>query len=274
MFINDNLFFSESADSSSSDDESRVEASASASKYQYQSNDAQNNNDRSPTRFPIPSTSTGITSNGSLFRVAQMPDSDDDPTPQNSPPSSIRNIVPIKMNGSSHSFNSPTVYSSGVDDEQPNDTRHTRRVTSYHYSNLSSHSSSRLSNSSSDDDDGSSDDSSVPFRGNQTQSSSHLFTRIELTPIASNSRDLKHCEYTPDSGISMNPSGSSSKPMADGMGSSANRNYGGCSSRTLSNLKGDNDSMSTSMKMFQQSVTRIRRNFRNIGEASFSEDSD
>lgn len=232
----------------------------------------QSTSDRSPTSFPIPSTSTGITSNGSLFRVAQMPDSDDDPTPQNSPPSSIRDTVPIKVNGSSHSFNSPTVYSSGVDDEQPNDTRHSRRVTSYHYSNLSSHSSSRLSNSSSDDDDGSSDDSSKPFRGNQTQSSSNLFTRLELTPIASHSQDVKHCEYTPDSGISMAPSGSSSKP--DGVSNSGTRNYGGCSSRMLTNLKSDTEPINNSMKLFQQSVTRIRRNFRNLGEASFSEDSD
>lgn len=204
-----------------------------------------------------------------------MPDSDDDPTPQNSPPSSIRSIVPIKMNGSSHSFHSPAVYSSGVDDEQPNDNRHSRRVASYHYSNLSSHSSSRLSNSTSEDDDGSSDDSSVPFRGSQSQAASHLLPhRLERTPNANHLREVKSGEFTPDSGISMAPGSSSSKHLSDGIGGAGARTIGGCSSRTLSNLKSDTDTMTTSMKLFQQNVTRIRRNFRNIGEASFSEDSD
>lgn len=108
---------------------------------------------------------------GSLFRVIQTPDSDDDPTPGNSPVAqnvAHPSTVPTKMNGT----NAPA-YSSGVDvdDDQPNEVRHSRRkrnhsltTSNYHYTNYSSHSSSRLSNSSSsDDDDTSSNDSSIPF---------------------------------------------------------------------------------------------------------------
>lgn len=209
-----------------------------------------------------------------------MPDSDDDPTPQNSPPSSHRNSASIKLNGH-NSTTTANVYSSGVDDEQPNESRHSRRLSAYHYGNFSSHSSSRLSNSStSDDDDASSDDSAVPFfckNNNQSQAhtSQTMASRLERTPIASRSRDIKECEYTPDSGIATTPG--SSKHFSDGNNNAnGNRSYGS-GSRTLSNIKnnhGDNDTVTSSMKLFQQNVTRIRRNFRNIGEASYSEDSD
>lgn len=211
------------------------------------------------------------------------------------------------MNGS-HNFKSateaPVAYSSGVDDEQPSETRHSRRkrnhslTNSFHYAgNLSSHSSSRLSNSSSSDDDdaSSNDDSSVPFfrnsltkRQKSTFDESNAQQRIERTPVASRSRDYKDCEFTPDSGIAVTPcpgsSGISStnnlnKHFSDGNNNSnrsgSGSGGGGSGSRTNNNHKINGDeSLTTSMKLFQQSMARIRRNFRNIGDVSFSEDSD
>lgn len=255
---------------------------------------------------------------GTLFRIAQTPDSDDDPTPQNSPPLSqstmrLNHPTPVKVNGI-HKFNN--AYSSGVDDEQPNETRHSRRkrnhslTNNYHYNNnnFSSHSSSRLSDSSSsDDDDASSNDSSMPFFCNnlskkqkfangeqreqqqqqieQNNQTASTLTRLERTPIASRSRDTKGCEFTPDSGFVTTPGSSTSctlpaKQHSDGNNNSNTNNNGNNSNRSSGSkangnhkINGD-DSIATSMKLFQQNVSRIRRNFRNIGEASYSEDSD
>lgn len=214
------------------------------------------------------------------------------------------------MNGS-HNFKSvaatettSVAYSSGVDDAQPSETRHSRRkrnhslTNTFHYTgNLSSHSSSRFSDSSSSDDDNvaSNDDSSVPFfcnnlskRQKSTFDDAHAQQRsIERTPVASRSRDYKDCEYTPDSGIAVTPCPGSSgisntnnlnKHFSDGNNNS-NRsgtgNGGGGSGSKPNNHKINGDeSLTTSMKLFQQSMARIRRNFRNIGDASFSEDSD
>lgn len=150
-------------------------------------NHASHNNNESSTA-PIPSTSTGITGNskfywwivcinamtnkwyfffillGALFRIVQAPDSDDEPSPENSPAlHNVNHSVPIKLNGT-NSTNLAQAYSSGVDDDQPNEIRHSRRkrnhsltTNNYHFTNYSSHSSSRLSNSSSSDDTSSND---------------------------------------------------------------------------------------------------------------------
>lgn len=323
------LVFLESADSSSDDNSLSDTANPLSSKdIAHGSNmEPTESPSQSPTRFPIPSTSTGITGNGNssptpfssllqmtrthffiagtLFRIAQTPDSDDDPTPQNSPPLSRAapvNTVPIKMNGG-HILKSATTtdaaavaYSSGVDDEQPNEIRHSRRkrnhslTNSFHYAgNLSSHSSSRLSDSSSSDDDDatSNDDSFVPFfrsslskRQKTAFDDSHGPQHIERTPVANRSRDYKDCEFTPDSGIAVTPcpgsSGISSthnfnKHFSDG---NNNDGGGGSGSRTNAHKINGDESLTTSIKLFQQSMARIRRNFRNIGDASFSEDSD
>lgn len=257
-------------------------------------------------------THTHICIAGTLFRIAQAPDSDDDPTPQNSPPLSRAapvNTVPIKMNGI-HNIKSATntepssvAYSSGVDDEQPSETRHSRRKrnhslsNSFHYAgNFSSHSSSRLSDSSSSDDDdaSSNDDSSVPFfrntlskRQKPTFNESDAHQRIQRTPKASRSRDYKDCEFTPDSGIAVTPGPGSSgisntnnlrKQCSDGNNNSnrsgSGSGGGGGGSRTNNQKINEDESLTTSLKLFQQSMARIRRNFRNIGDASFSEDSD
>lgn len=216
--------------------------------------------------------------------------------------------MPIKMNGK-HNFKStaPTTeatvaYSSGVDDEQPNETRHSRRkrnhslTNGFHYAgNLSSHSSSWLSDSSSSDDDDatSNDDSSVPFFRNNLSKrqkpafdEGHAQQRIERTPVASRARDYKDYDFTPDSGIAGTPcpggSGLSTtnnlnKHFSDGNNNSnrsgSGSGGGGSASRTNHKINAD-ESLTTSMKLFQQSIARIRRNFRNIGDASFSEDSD
>lgn len=110
------------------------------------------------------SNSLFATCEGSLYRVIQVPDSDDEPTPSNSPTTQRPvdgNAEPPKLNGS----NGSTIYSSGVDDNQPNEVRHSRRKRNhsltkinYHYRNYSSHSSSRRSNSSSSDDKDNDDD--------------------------------------------------------------------------------------------------------------------
>lgn len=206
-------------------------------------------------------------------------------------------------------------YSSGVDDEQPSETRHSRRkrnhslTNSFHFAgNLSSHSSSRLSDSSSSDDDdaASNDDSSVPFfqfgslpkRQKAAFDDSNGQPRIERTPVANRSHDCKDCEFTPDSGIAVTPCPGSSgiantnhlnKHFSDGnnnsnrSGSGSGGGDGGGGSgggggssggRTQNNHKiNGGESLTTSMKLFQQSMARIRRNFRNI-DASLSEDSD
>lgn len=99
---------------------------------------------------------------GQLFRIVQAPDSDDEPTPENSPASHSVNLsVPTKLNGTSSTKLAPA-YSS-VDDDQPNEVRHSRRkrnhslTNNYHFTIYSSHSSSRHSNSSSSDDTSSND---------------------------------------------------------------------------------------------------------------------
>lgn len=153
---------------------------------------------------------------GANFRIVQTPDSDDEPTPDSSPiiQPNVGPVPAIKVNGV-HTASTAPAYSSGVDDDQPNE-RNSRRkrnhsltTTNYHFTNYSSHSSSRLSNSSSDDDDISSDDSSLPFF-----SSNHLSKRQKQTAdndvshpsmlrcTPSRARDPKDCELpTPDTGM-------------------------------------------------------------------------
>lgn len=163
---------------------------------------------------------------GANFRIAQTPDSDDEPTPDSSPVSQNVSQAPAtKVNGV-HSTNTAPAYSSGVDDDQPSERssrrkrHHSLTTPNYHFTNYSSHSSSRLSNSSSDDDDTSSDDSSKLFsnhltkRSKQTdnnETASHpAILRTERTP--SRSRDQKDFEVaTPDSGIGSTPGSSTSR---------------------------------------------------------------
>lgn len=265
---------------------------------------------------------------GIPFRIAQTPDSDDDASPQNSPPISqstnnLPGVVPIKTNGI---HNTKPPYSSGVDDEHPDENRLYNRngrrkrnhllTNSYHYTNYSSHSSSRLSSTGSSDSDDASDSNDNSFfsnslskkrkltlgnmldrkndcteeQGNLVSNSLLTGRACEKTPIASRSRDLKDCELTPDSGIASaacSSTGSAgtaaAKHYQDGNNNN-NSNNGGSSDKHSTHRSNSHSSSSkklnkdeiltTSIKLFQQNVARIRRNFRNIGDASYSEDSD
>lgn len=166
---------------------------------------------------------------GANFRIVQAPDSDDEPTPDSSPILQINVLAQqtVKLNGV-HTTNTAPAYSSGVDDDQPNE-RNSRRkrnhsitTTNYHFPNYSSPSSSRFSNTSTDDDDISSDDSSLPFfksnylnkrpkqvDNNEVSHTSSSVSNLERTP--NRPRDPKDCEHaTPDSGIGT-PSSSTSR---------------------------------------------------------------
>lgn len=156
---------------------------------------------------------------GANWRIYEIVDSDDEPTPDSSP---VAQAPVTKVNG----VNTAPAYSSGVDDDQPNE-RNSRRkrnhslttAANFHFTNYSSHSSSRLSNSSSsDDDDTSSDDSSLPFfashlskrpkQSDNNETSTVPMLRIECTPTRS--RDPKDCDVTtPESGIGSTPGSSS-----------------------------------------------------------------
>lgn len=272
---------------------------------------------------------------GIPFRIAQTPDSDDDASPQNSPQISQSNnnlpaAVPIKTNGV-HNLN--PAYSSGVDDEQPDENRLYNRngrrkrnhllTNSYHYTHYSSHSSSRLSSTGSSDSDDASDSNDDSFFTNSLSKKRKLtngntvaapscsapscnedprtlisntvlvLRACEKTPIANRSRDLKDSEFTPDSGISSAGCSSTGSATANVQGNyqdgnnninNINNNANGSSSdkhctvrsnqHNNSNKKTGKDESITSIKLFQQNVARIRRNFRNIGDASYSEDSD
>lgn len=238
----------------------------------------------------------------------------------------MNHVATIKINGT-HAPNTTRTYSSGVDDEQPNETRHSRRkrnhsmtTTNYHYTHYSSHSSSRLSDSSSsDDDDTTSNDSSAPFFSNnlikkpkqsgneatsvqQTEEIPSILTRLERTPLANRSRDAKSYELTPDSGIASTPGSSTSSATQSTSIPSQRKSSSSFISSNENNANNDdeddddevdiddnhnnrscngkvskvnrNDAMSTSIKLYQQSVLRVRRNFRNIGDVSYSEDSE
>lgn len=216
---------------------------------------------------PVPSTSTGITSNGQLFRLAQSnADSDDDPSPENSP-----RAIPVPINGSHHSFNANN-YSSGIDDERPNRYNNRRKTNislnriQNNYGHYSSHSNSRLSSSCSDDDDASSNDSLLPFFDNKKRKLSengnadvvvdeqHALATSSTTPHPS------WMNFTPDSGISAvgSSSASSSAPPSTSQHDGNNNGTG---------MRSNSDS---SVKLFQQKIARVRRNYRN----NFGDDSD
>lgn len=217
------------------------------------------------TAVPVPSTSTGITSNG-LFRLAQShADSDDDPSPENSP-----RAIPIPINGSHHSL-SVNNYSSGIDDERPNRYNSSRRRkinisvnrNQNNYGHYSSHSNSRLSSSCSDDDDdaSSNESSMLPFFDSKKRKLNEngndgadivVADENGLTEATTTTNQSSWLNFTPDSGVGC--SSSTSTGRHDG-----NNNANG--------LRNNGD---TSMKLFQQKVARVRRNYRN----NFGDDSD
>lgn len=258
----------------------------------------------------MPSTSTGITDNGkpspqisnliihhlneplsiagASYRAIQSPDSDDDPTPRNSPPITQRaQIRTIRLNGHSGPKANTTYSSGGVDDEPINDNRsyhrHTRRKrhnsvnTNFqlHCSHFSSHSSSRISNSSSSEDDAASTEGSaplfqtvIPHRDHvNSNGNGHIAARNtpfvgECTPIASRTRH-HGVDITPDSGMSS---------MVDSAAGSTNRKN---DNQHESSTKKGTAGGSETTKLFMQKVARIRRNYRNIGgDVSYSEDSE
>lgn len=220
---------------------------------------------------PVPSTSTGITSNGHLFRLAQShADSDDDPSPENSP-----RAIPVPINGSHHSLNN---YSSGIDDERPNRYHSSRRRKTNislnrnqnNFGHYSSHSNSRLSSSCSEDDDASSNDSLLPFFDNKKRKMS-TNGNVEVDVVAdenelSTTTNQSWMNFTPDSGISVvGGGGSSSSRCTSSAPPSTSRHDGNNNANGLRNNGGD-----SSMKLFQQKVARVRRNYRN----NFGDDSD
>lgn len=217
---------------------------------------------------PVPSTSTGITSNGQLFRLTQSNvDSDDDPSPENSP-----RAIPVPLNGSHHSLNVNN-YSSGIDDERPN--RYNcprRRKTNTHislnrnqnnYGHYSSHSNSRLSSSCSEDDDASSNDSLLPFFDNKKRKMSENANAVvvdeNVTTGTATANSQSWINFTPDSGISAVGSSSTSSAPPSTSRHDGNNNANG--------IRNNGDS---SMKLFQQKMARVRRNYRN----NFGDDSD
>lgn len=229
-------------------------------------------NDCTNTAVPVPSTSTGITSNGHLFRVAQSnADSDDDPTPENSP-----RAIPIPMNGTHHSLNVNNY--SGIDDERPNNNRYNnlrRRKANIslnrnqnNYGHYSSHSNSRLSSSCSEDDDASSYDSLLPFFDNKKRKLSETGNVDDQRVVVDDNLSTKAAtssqswiNFTPDSGISAVGSSSTSSSAPP----STSRHDGNNNANGIRN-NGEN----SSMKLFQQKVARVRRNYRN----NFGDDSD
>lgn len=129
---------------------------------------------------------------------------------------------------------------------------------------MSSHSSSRISSSSGEDAE--STESSAPLfqtvPHNREAGSSHISTLTqngfgrpimanEKTPIANRSRAYGIENNTPDSGIS------SASGRQDGNNNSSVKKTVNTSEPT---------------KLFLQKVSRIRRNYRNIGDVSYSEE--
>ncbi|XP_037046872.1 DDB1- and CUL4-associated factor 5 [Bradysia coprophila] len=215
---------------------------------------------------PVPSTSTGITSNGHLFRLAQShADSDDDPSPENSP-----RAIPVPINGSHHSL-SVNNYSSGIDDERPNRYSSSRRRKTNismnrnqnNFGHYSSHSNSRLSSSCSEDDDASSNDSLLPFFDNKKRKmAQNGNAEVEVVADENELTTSTHqswLNFTPDSGISVVGGSSTSSAPPSTSRHDGNNNANG--------LRNNGDS---SMKLFQQKVARVRRNYRN----NFGDDSD
>lgn len=233
----------------------------------------------------IPSTSSGITGNGmwtysgssrkaaefhsnyflgSMFRTSQLPDSDDDPTPQNSPPM----IRPPRYNGTRTNKPSSAYSSGGVDDEPLSGSRrHSWRKRNnsgnanfpIHHSQLSSHSSSRIS-SSSEEEDASTESSVILFQTARMGTSSQNASTNNKTPVVDRSRSFA-VENTPDSGIS--------SMVGSSGGSTARKHDGNNYSNAKRHAVGSNTT-----KLFLQKVARVRRNYRNIGDDSYSDDSE
>lgn len=250
-----------------------IEKKATSNADNSSDDDGLNTNDfNANTAVPVPSTSTGITSNGQLFRVAQSnADSDDDPSPENSP-----RAIPIPINGTHHSLNVNN-YSSGIDDERPNNNRYNslrRRKANIslnrnqnNFGHYSSHSNSRLSSSCSEDDDASSNDSLLPFFDNKKRKLSEngnvddpCVVVDEAVSTKTTTPSQSWINFTPDSGISAvgSSSTSSSAPPSTSRHDGNNNGNG---------IRNNGDS---SMKLFQQKIARVRRNYRN----NFGDDSD
>lgn len=246
---------------------------------------------------------------GLLFRIAPTAvDSEDDPTPPNSgtesEPVALVRVIPMPINGT-HNFEA-TSYSSGIDDEHPNEDRHhhhyhhqvrrKRNVSSMPangtgYAHYSSHSNSRLSSSCSQDEDASSQDSLTPFYQNNNGKMRRSNDRdLEKTPAphknvadtktpgtsassSSTSSRRQMLDFTPDSGIAMSAHGSSSSNglQHTSSGSGSNHHTSNNNNNNV-NQDGNNNTNGESVKLFQQKVARIRRNYRyNFGDDSDSD---
>lgn len=238
-------------------------------KFTTYADNSSDNDDLHTNTVPVPSTSTGITSNGQLFRAQSTADSDDDPSPENSP-----RAISIPINGTHHSLNVNN-YSSGIDDERPNHYNSSRRRKTNvllnrnqnNYGHYSSHSNSRLSSSCSEDDDASSNDSLLPFFDNKKRKLSGNGKDEEQCVVVDENVSTKATtpsqswiNFTPDSGISAVGSSSTSSSATP----SSSRHDGN------NNANGVRNNGDSSIKLFQQKVARVRRNYRN----NFGHDSD
>lgn len=238
---------------------------------------------------------------GLLFRIAPTAvDSEDDPTPPNSgtesEPVALVRVIPMPINGT-HNFEA-TSYSSGIDDEHPNEDRNhhyhhqvrrKRNVSSMPagtgYAHYSSHSNSRLSSSCSQDEDASSQDSLTPFyQNNGKMRRSNERDDLDKTPAPHNtvadaktpgtsasSAHRQMLDFTPDSGIAMSAHGSSSSNGLQHTSSGSGSNHHTSNNNNV-NQDGNNNTNGESVKLFQQKVARIRRNYRyNFGDDSDSD---
>lgn len=179
-----------------------------------------------------------------------------------------------RLNGANVIKPNITYSSGGVDDEPLNENRRRRKRNQshnanfpIHYSHFSSHSSSRFSSSSSDEGTESTESSTILFQMVLPTRSSNSSAQngtdktsepAQNTPIANRSR-TQGLENTPDSGISTSAS----------CGSSLHKQDGNINSNAKTSVNGSDPN-----KTFLQKVARVRRNYRNIGDVSYSEDSE
>uniref|UniRef100_A0A1L8DKV0 Putative serine/threonine-protein kinase n=1 Tax=Nyssomyia neivai TaxID=330878 RepID=A0A1L8DKV0_9DIPT len=206
----------------------------------------------------VPSTSTGITSNGKglHFRLAQQSmDSDDDDDDEHPPR--------MQQNGASNGRCATT--------KTP-----LARRPMYHNTDIySSHSNSRLSNSSCHNDSSTSNDSfldhsastSKQNRWNSAQTPKGTLEKTETT-------------NTPDSGISSVlstvPQYQCNADVAGGSGMPSTSSGGGAQTENgtgSASIGGEaNEEIGVSYKIFQQKVARVRRNYRHhFGDDSNSD---
>lgn len=239
---------------------------------------------------------------GLLFRIAPTAvDSEDDPTPPNSgtesEPVALVRVIPMPLNGT-HNFEAAS-YSSGIDDEHPNEDHHyhhqvrrKRNISSMPangtgYAHYSSHSNSRLSSSCSQDEDASSQDGLTPFYQNNGKMRRSNDRDLDKTPaprnnvadartpgtsVSSSASSVRQMlDFTPDSGIAMSAHGSTSSNGLQHTSSGSGSNHHTSNNNNV-NQDGNNNTNGESVKLFQQKVARIRRNYRyNFGDDSDSD---